>query len=37
VEAGNIIGIEVLDHVVLGRRTETRVKDFVSFRQENLL
>jgi DNA repair protein RadC len=37
VEAGKIIGIEVLDHVVLGRRTETRLKDFVSFRQENLL
>ena len=37
VEAGKIIGIEVLDHVVLGTRTETRLKDFVSFRQENLL
>ena len=37
VEAGKIIGIEVLDHVVLGARTETRLKDFVSFRQENLL
>jgi DNA repair protein RadC len=37
VEAGKIIGIEVLDHVILGRRTETRSKDFVSFRQEGLL
>jgi DNA repair protein RadC len=37
VEAGKIIGIEVLDHIVLGTRTATRLKDFVSFRQENLL
>ena len=37
VEAGKIIGIEVLDHIVLGTRTATRPKDFVSFRQENLL
>ena len=37
VEAGKIIGIEVLDHVVLGTRTATRLKDFVSFRQEGLL
>ena len=37
VEAGKIIGIEILDHVVLGTRTDTRLKDFVSFRQENLL
>ena len=37
VEAGKIIGIEVLDHVVLGTRTQTRWKDFVSFRQENLI
>ena len=37
VEAGKIVGIEVLDHVVLGTRTATRLKDFVSLRQENLM
>jgi len=37
VEAGRIIGIEVLDHVVLGRRTASRSRDWLSFRQENLL
>ena len=37
VEAGKIIGIEIVDHVVLGTRTQTRLRDFVSFRQENML
>ena len=37
VEAGKIIGIEVLDHVVLGTRTVSRSRDWLSFRQENLL
>ena len=37
VEAGKIIGIEVLDHVILGNRTAARVQDYVSFREENLL
>jgi len=27
----------VLDHIVVGTRTPARLKDFVSFRQENLL
>lgn len=36
VEAGKIIGIEVLDHVIIGTRTETRPRDFLSFREENL-
>lgn len=37
VESGKIIGIEVLDHVVIGRRTATRPNEYVSFREENLL
>jgi len=37
VEAGKIVGIEVLDHIVLGRRTPNRTKDWVSFREENLM
>ena len=37
VEAGKIVGIEVLDHIVLGRRTPNRTKDWLSFREENLM
>ena len=37
VAAGKIVGIEVLDHVVIGCRTPSRPKDFLSFREENLL
>lgn len=37
VEAGRIIGIEVLDHVVVGRPCANRPKDYISFREENLL
>jgi DNA repair protein RadC len=37
VAAGKLIGIEVLDHVILGRRTPIRLKDYLSFREENLL
>lgn len=37
VEAGKIVGIEILDHVVLGTRTQSRTRDWLSFRQENLL
>lgn len=37
VEAGKIVGIEVLDHVVLGNRTPQRTKDYLSFREENLI
>jgi|APSaa5957512622_1039677.scaffolds.fasta_scaffold133604_1 DNA repair protein RadC len=37
VEAGKIIGIEVLDHVVIGRRSQSRPRDYLSFREENLL
>jgi DNA repair protein RadC len=37
VNAGKVVGIEVLDHVVIGRRTAERQVDFVSFRQQHLL
>jgi len=37
VSAGKIIGIEVLDHVIIGRATATRPRDWVSLREENLL
>lgn len=37
VEAGKIIGIEVLDHVVVGGVSPTLGRRFVSFRQENLM
>ena len=37
VSAGKIIGIEVLDHVVLGTVAPERPKDFLSFREANLL
>jgi len=37
VEAGKIIGIDVLDHVVLGHATASRPKDFLSLREENLM
>jgi len=35
--AGKIIGIEILDHIVMGKKTEKRQKDFLSFREEGLL
>lgn len=37
VQAGKIIGIEVLDHIVMGRRTATRTQDFLSFKSSGLL
>lgn len=37
VAAGKIIGIEVLDHVVLGTATPERPRDWVSFREAGLL
>lgn len=36
VEAGKILGIEVLDHVVIGASTENN-KGYISLRQENLI
>lgn len=35
--AGKVVGIEVLDHVVLGARTPSRPRDYVSFREAGLL
>ncbi len=39
VKSGEIIGIEVLDHVVMGKRTDHQQEcnDFLSFREEKLL
>ena len=37
VEAGKIIGIEVLDHVVVGNPARAHGRAYVSFRQENLM
>ncbi|OGV68725.1 MAG: hypothetical protein A3K19_13240 [Lentisphaerae bacterium RIFOXYB12_FULL_65_16] len=37
VAAGKLIGIEVMDHVVLGRKTLARLKDYLSFREERLI
>jgi hypothetical protein len=34
---GKIIGIELTDHVVVGYTTPTRSRDWVSFRESNLL
>ena len=33
IRAGQLLKIEVLDHVILGRRTEERTRDFVSLRE----
>ena len=37
VEAGRIVDIPVLDHVILGRRGEEREKDFVSLRETGVV
>jgi DNA repair protein RadC len=37
VNAGKIIGIDVVDHVVIGFKTPERHRDYLSFREENLL
>ena len=33
IRAGQLLKIEVLDHIILGTRTESRLKDFVSLRE----
>lgn len=33
IRAGNTLKIEVLDHVILGKPSSERVKDFVSLRE----
>ena len=37
VGAGRLIGIEVVDHIVIGFRTPSRDQDFVSLRELNLM
>ncbi len=37
VEAGKIIGIEVLDHIIIANPARARGRKFVSFREENLM
>lgn len=37
VAAGKIVGIEVVDHVVLGTRTASRPRDWLSFREAKLM
>jgi DNA repair protein RadC len=33
-EAGKILGIEVVDHVIIGRKSPSRERDYVSLREE---
>jgi DNA repair protein RadC len=33
IRAGQILKIEVLDHIIMGRRTEERPKDYMSLRE----
>ena len=33
IRAGQLLKIEVLDHIILGRRTEERIRDFVSLKE----
>jgi len=37
VQAGKIIGIEVMDHVVIGTATQDRPRDYMSIRDLNLM
>jgi DNA repair protein RadC len=37
IAAGKIIGIEVLDHIIIGHRTASRFRDFLSLRDEKLI
>lgn len=36
IQAGMVLGIKVLDHVVIGRASEDRARPFVSFRESGL-
>ena len=33
IRAGQLLKIEVLDHIIIGRQTSERAKDFVSLRE----
>ena len=35
--AGKIVGIEVLDHIIIGLPNPSRPRDYISFREEGLL
>lgn len=37
VSAGKIVGIQILDHVIIGARTAERPRDYLSMREENLM
>lgn len=37
IEAGNVMGIKVLDHIILGRRTFHNSPDFISLRETGLV
>ena len=37
IEAGKIVGIEVLDHIIIGHKTTDREKYWLSFREDNLM
>ena len=37
VQAGKVVGLEVVDHIVLGARTTDREKDYVSLREAGLM
>lgn len=37
IAASKIVGIDVLDHVIIGLATLSRPRDYLSFREENLL
>ena len=37
VDAGRVMGISVLDHIVLGRPAQDRAKDYLSLREEGLV
>jgi len=37
VAAGKVIGIEVIDHVIIGQPSPQRPKAYVSMKEENLL
>jgi len=35
--AGQLLKIELVDHIILGRRTEERPRDFISLREMGFL
>ena len=37
IAAGKIVGIEVMDHVIIGHPSPSRPRDYLSFREENLM